>query len=221
MKNLVRKFGLFFLKIFFPRLYVIEKDGGDIGRLIKNIHRSNISDKAKIYGPAQIGDCQVSDYTYISGNSNISLTTIGKFCSVGPNFNCGFGIHPTNGISTSPIFYSTGTPCGMTLSADDKIIEHKQITIGNDVFIGINVTVLDGLTIGDGAIIGAGTIVSKNIPPYAIVAGSPVQIIKYRFDEETIAKLLKLKWWDFNIDELKDVERHFFDYETFIKKFDK
>ncbi|MCC8425727.1 CatB-related O-acetyltransferase [Mucilaginibacter sp. UR6-11] len=219
MKKMIRKIALLFLKVFFPRLYVIEKQNGDIGRIIKNINRSTISNKAKIYGPAQIGDSQVDDYTYISGNSTISLTTIGKFCSIGPNFNCGFGIHPTNGLSTSPAFYSTGNACGITFSADDKIVEHKQIRIGNDVFIGINVTVIDGVTIGDGAVIGAGTVVSKDIPPYAIAVGSPVKVVKYRFDEPTINRLLKLKWWDFEPDNLKDVEKYFFDYQGFIEKY--
>ena len=117
------------------------------------------------------------------------------------------------------MFYSLKKQNGMTLSKNNKIVERKPIVIGNDVFIGINVTVLDGVTIGDGAVIGAGAIVSKDIPPYAIAVGSPIKIIKYRFNDIQIEKLLKIKWWDFAEDKLKDVEKMFFEVDDFIKKY--
>ena len=103
------------------------------------------------------------------------------------------------------------------MSLTDKLEERKNINIGNDVFIGANVTVLDGVSIGDGAIVGAGTIVSKDVPPYAVVVGSPMKIIKYRFDDEQIEKLSKIRWWEFDDDKLKKVEKYFFDVEEFIK----
>ncbi|WP_435801063.1 DapH/DapD/GlmU-related protein [Polaribacter sp.] len=106
----------------------------------------------------------IDDYTYVDINSYISETKIGKFCSIGPNLTCGWGIHPTNGISTSPMFYSTKKQNGITLSKENKIKERKPIKIGNDVLIGINVTILDGINIGDAAVIGAGSVVSKDIP---------------------------------------------------------
>lgn len=186
--------------------------------MVKNIARSKVSDKAKIAGPAQVGNCEIGDYTYIGSNSVISLTKIGKFCSIGPNFFCGFGIHPTNGLSTSPVFYSKDNPTGLSFAAENKITENMPISIGNDVFIGMNVTVLDGVSIGDGAIVGAGAVVSKDIPPYAIAVGAPIRVIRYRFDAATIDHLLKIKWWDFDHDKLKDVEAHFFDYQKFIEK---
>jgi len=176
-----------------------------------------ISKKSKVYSPYHIYDCKVGDYTYISMNSRISMADIGKFCSIGPNFMCGWGIHPTNAISTSPMFYSTLKQNGTTLSKKNKIKERERIHIGNDVFIGVNVTVLDGVTIGDGAIIGAGAVVSKDIPPYAIAVGCPIRIIKYRFDEETIQHFLNLKWWDKNEDCLRLVEKHFLDPAEFLK----
>jgi acetyltransferase-like isoleucine patch superfamily enzyme len=149
----------------------------------------------------------------------MSYTSVGKFCSIGPNLICGRGVHPTTGISTSPMFYSTRKQNGMTLSVEDKIEERKNISIGNDVFIGMNVSILDGVTIGDGAVIGAGAVVSKDIPPYAIAVGSPIKIIKYRFDEESIDKLLKIKWWDWADDKLNIVEKEFFDVNKFIERY--
>ena len=144
------------------------------------------------------------------------MTKIGKFCSIGPGLVCGWGIHPINGLSTHPMFYSTLRQNGMTLSAVDKVVERKPITIGNDVFIGANVTILDGVTIGDGAVIGAGAVVSKDIPSYAVAVGCPIQIVKYRFNSEQIEALRKIEWWDFDDDKLKEVERLFFEVERFI-----
>jgi acetyltransferase-like isoleucine patch superfamily enzyme len=179
----------------------------------------HLSPKCKIYPPYHLFDCKVGDYTYISMNSRISMAEIGKFCSIGPNFVCGHGVHPTDGVSTSPMFYSTMKQNGTTLSKEDKIQERKRISIGNDVFIGMNVTVLDGVTIGDGAIIGAGAVVSKDIPPYAIAVGSPIRIIRYRFDEDTVQKFLNLKWWDKDMNTLRLVEKNFFSPSEFLKAF--
>jgi carbonic anhydrase/acetyltransferase-like protein (isoleucine patch superfamily) len=88
------------------------------------------------------------------------------------------------------------------------------------VFIGMNVTILDGVTIGDGAVIGAGAVVSKDIPPYAVAVGNPIKIVKYRYIEAQIDCLLKIKWWDKDLDTLKLVEKYFFEIDQFIKFFD-
>lgn len=181
------------------------------------VDNSDISKKTKLYPLYHISNSKIGDYTYIAMNSFISTTEIGKFCSIGPNLVCGWGIHPTNGISTAPMFYSTMKQNGMTLSAVDKIEERKPISIGNDVFIGANVTILDGVTIGDGAVIGAGAVVSKDIPPYAIAVGCPIKIIKYRFEPNKIAALQKIKWWEFSDEKLKEVEKMFFDIDGFIE----
>lgn len=184
------------------------------------ISNSEISERAKIYSPFRVIDSVINAYSYIAENSKISETSIGKFCSIGPILLCGWGIHPTNGLSTSPMFYSTLKQNGVTLSDTDKIEERKHIDIGNDVFIGANVTVLDGISIGDGAIIGAGAVVSKNIPPYAIAIGCPVRIIKYRFEEPQIESLLKIKWWEFEKEELAEVEKYFMEVDIFISKYE-
>lgn len=157
--------------------------------------------------------------TYIGPNSNISMTKIGKYCSIGPNLVCGWGIHPLDGISTHPCFYSTKKANGRTYSAVDKIEERKLISIENDVFIGMNVKILDGVKIGNGAVIGAGAVVTKDIPPYAVVAGVPARIIKYRFSQDIIDELQKIQWWNWDDDKLKNVEKYFFNIEEFIKKY--
>jgi acetyltransferase-like isoleucine patch superfamily enzyme len=95
--------------------------------------------------------------------------------------------------------------------------ESKRTIIGNDVFIGANVTVLDGIIIGNGAVVGAGAIVTKNIPPYAIAVGVPAKVIRYRFEKDLITKLQKIEWWNFNEEKLQNVEKYFFDIESFMK----
>lgn len=216
----IRNFGRKILRFFLQKeMYVFDQDI-DWGHIMHNMIESQIGKNVKIYDPSFVNKSEIGDYTYISTNANISLTRIGKFCSIGPNLLCGWGHHPTNGISTSPMFYSTRQQNGLTLTDKDKIEEREFITIGNDVFIGANVTILDGITIGDGAIIGAGAIVSKDIPAYAIAVGCPIKIIKYRFNDDQISALKRIQWWNFKEEQLQDVERMFWDIDGFIKKYD-
>lgn len=217
MKKKIKKFlKRIFLKIF-PELSPVFQSNIYWNTITSNVYNSNISEKSKLYQNYRISNSKIGDYTYIAENSIVSITEIGKFCSIGPNFLCGWGIHPTNGISTSPMFYSKIKQNGMTLSETNKVEERKQINIGNDVFIGANVTVLDGVTIGNGAVIGAGAVVSRDIPDFAIAVGCPIKIVKYRFTEEEREKLKQIKWWQFDEKKLKDIERYFFDVDMFIK----
>lgn len=203
----------------FPAVRELNNKSNNFSSIRNTINDSYINKNAKLYEVYKINTSSIGAYTYIAKNSHISMTLIGKFCSIGPNFLCGWGIHPTNGISTSPMFYSTMKQNGNTFSKIDKIKERKKITIGNDVFIGANVTILDGVTIGDGAIIGAGAVVSKDIPPYAIAVGVPIKIIKYRFQKKQIEELLRIKWWDFPDEKLSDVEKLFYELDEFILKY--
>lgn len=158
--------------------------------------------------PYYLHNVQLGDYSYFAKNAQVANTTIGKFSSIGPNFCCGLGIHPMDGISTHPMFYK------------DKVDEVKHVTIGNDVFIGANVTVLDGVTIGDGAVIGAGAVVSKDIPPYAIAVGCPIEIKRYRMTEKQIAAMQRIQWWNWDEGKLQNVRGVFYDIDGFIKRFD-
>lgn len=213
MKNKLRYFFFFFFSKLIPQIHYLKwlTDGA--------LHNVVIDDETKLYAPYNISASSIGKGTYIAKNANIVLTNIGKYCSIGPNLSCGWGVHPKNGLSTSPIFYSTSKQVGYTMSKENKVVENKGITIGNDVFIGMNVTILDGVNIGDGAIIGAGAVVSKDIPPYAIAVGSPIQIKSYRFEQHIIDSLLTIKWWDFEDTKLRDVEKYFFDIEKFIEKY--
>lgn len=172
----------------------------------------------KVYPPFFLHRVELGDYSYIAKNSNATHVKVGKFCSIGPNFCCGLGIHPTNGISTSPMFYSTARQNGISLCEENKVEEFRHTIIGNDVFIGANVTILDGVSIGDGAVIGAGAVVIEDIPPYAIAVGVPAIVKKYRFDAETIRLLLERKWWDDPDDKLCSVEHFFWRVKDYLAK---
>ena len=202
------------LRYYNPKLDFLET----ASTLELGFQNSTKGENSRLYPVYQVFNSQIGDYTYIARNSVINNTTIGRFCSIGPNLICGWGIHPTDKLSTSPMFYSTKRQNGLTLSTSDKIEEMKNITIGNDVFIGMNVTILDGVKIGDGAVIGAGAVVSKDIPPYAIAVGNPVKIIKFRFNEDKINELLKIRWWDWDIKQLPEVEKYFDKVDDFINK---
>lgn len=217
MKRLFKKIIRKLIRKSVPELSVLRRDLA--WGLLDNCQQNVVyGEHVRVYPPSHIFHSEIGNYTYIAQNAYVSMTKIGRFCSIGPGLLCGWGIHPINGLSTHPMFYSTQRQNGMTLSAYDKVAERKLITIGNDVFIGANVTILDGVTIGDGAVIGAGAVVSKNIPPYAVAVGCPIQIKSYRFSPDKVKELQKIKWWEFDDEKLKEVENCFFDVDGFIEK---
>jgi virginiamycin A acetyltransferase len=201
-----------------PELKYLHDNSEGLKNILNYREGNHISKKARIDDPSRIYNTVIGDYSYVSVNSRISETTIGKFCSIGPNLICGWGIHPLNGITTSPMFYSNINQNGYSYVKEPKIQERKQIRIGHDVFIGMNVTILDGVIIGNGAVIGAGSVVTGNIPNYAIAAGVPAKVIKYRFDEDTICKLIDCSWWDWDEKELYRIEKYFFDVQSFLNE---
>lgn len=162
--------------------------------------------------------------TYIIGeNGYIHDCKIGRFCSIASNCHIGLGDHALDMVSTSPLFYSSYSLLPNNfLTKSIPIKEHTigdtpyKVIIGNDVWMGYNVCVKEGVTIGDGAIIGAKSLVTRDIPPYAIAIGTPAKVIKYRFTPEQIKKLLNLKWWDKDIQWIKENASAFTDIDTFI-----
>lgn len=217
--NLTRKIQQLFANWLKEPIIPIDKTTG-FSLVQSERKNANVGSKAQVYAPYFLHDVQIGDYSYVAKNSSITNCTIGRFCSIGPNFCCGLGIHPTDGISTAPMFYSPSNVNGFSLVDSPKVEESKHSTIGNDVFIGANVTVLDGVTIGNGAVIGAGAVVSKDIPPYAIAVGCPIRIIKFRMTDEQIAAMQRIQWWNWDDDRLQDIERLFEDIDGFIEKYD-
>lgn len=127
---------------------------------------------------------------------------IGKFCSIAGDVQIFLGgNHRNDWITTYPFNELLpdvyGNIKGHPMSKGD-------VVIGNDVWIGNNVMIMSGVTIGDGASIGAGAVVTKDVPPYAIAAGVPAVVKKYRFPPRVIKKLLKIRWWDWPLDKIAE-----------------
>lgn len=127
---------------------------------------------------------------------------IGKFCQIGADveFVMNGANHQMNAVSTYP-FYIFGSWDQSAPSKEDLPFKGDTV-VGNDVWIGQNSTILPGVHIGDGAIIGLNSVVTRDVPPYTIVAGNPAKTVRKRFDDELIDLLLKLKWWDKSVEEI-------------------
>ncbi len=130
---------------------------------------------------------------------------IGKFCAIakGIEFVMNGANHRMDGVTTYP-FYIMGGDWGSAIApVKDELPLKGDTVVGNDVWIGQNVTIMPGVHIGDGAIIGANSVVASDIPSYAIAVGNPCRVVKMRFDDEFIAYLLKLKWWNWDIEKIE------------------
>jgi acetyltransferase-like isoleucine patch superfamily enzyme len=125
---------------------------------------------------------------------------VGAFCSIAPHVRILAGSeHVMTRATTFPMNALLFDPsAGNALDAIDR----GTTRIGNDVWIGVGAIVLSGICVGDGAVIGAGAVVSKHVPPYAVVVGNPARILRYRFDEETSQRLLRLQWWEWSDEEM-------------------
>lgn len=130
---------------------------------------------------------------------------IGKFCSIacGAKFLFTSGNHAMGSLATYtfPVFFDEWGLSGKDIASawDNK----GDIVIGSDVWIGYEAVILSGVHIGDGAIIGARAVVTKDVEPYTIVGGVPARPIRRRFDEDTVARLLALRWWDWDAERIR------------------
>jgi acetyltransferase-like isoleucine patch superfamily enzyme len=164
---------------------------------------SELGSYSKIFKNTRIQNAGIGRCTYVAEDSIIDNTSIGAFCSIGPRVLMGYGEHPTDFISTSPIFYSNARQTNLSLTSQNAFPESNRISIGNDVWIGAMAFIRNGVTIGDGAIVAAGAIVVSDVPAYAIYGGVPAKLIRKRFTDETSAYLQELQWWHWDIDRLK------------------
>lgn len=172
-----------------------------------SVLNSEIDKTAKIYSGSSFYNSKIDRYSYVGYDSEVVNCEIGAFCSIANGFIVGGAKHPIDWVSTSPVFYSVGSGTGLHLG-NLSIDETARTVIGNDVWIGSRVIVMQGLKIGNGAAIGAGAVVTKDVPPYAVVAGCPAKIIRYRFDEATIEMLQKSAWWNLSEQQLRKISRY-------------
>ena len=165
---------------------------------------STLAEYSVLFRDAALIHSSLGAYSYIQSGSLVCNTEIGKFCSIASNVSIGLANHPMHMVSTSPVFYDNAQPLPKFLINSRVFTETLSRTIiGADVWIGQGVMVKAGVTIGVGAIIGAGSIVTKDIEPYAIVAGNPCKNIRFRFTDEIVTRLISSEWWKKSDSELK------------------
>ncbi len=172
--------------------------------------------QSEIHGKISIADHSLLYKVNVSGNISIGKNTslwgpnihiqslfhpvsIGNFCSIAHDVTIQEYNHDHSRITT---YFIHKNIFGEDMRND--AVSKGPITIGHDVWIGTGATVLSGVTIGNGVVVAANSVVTRNIPPYAIVGGSPAQIIKYRFDEETILLLQEIQWWNWDHQKIKN-----------------
>jgi acetyltransferase-like isoleucine patch superfamily enzyme len=175
-----------------------------------------VDDDVVIEEGVEIGNLKkLSTGIYLGRRTYIgACSSIGKFTSISFDVKIGLIAHPLNYISTSPVFYAKRR--GWVEESSYNETSQGLVEIGNDVLISANVTVLAGVKIGNGAVIGAGAFVNKDVPPYAIVVGSPAKVVKYRFSRELINQLQESKWWDLPKEDLLKHKMFFNNPEEFV-----
>ena len=139
----------------------------------------------------------IGDFSYgeieVLGRSGRVI--VGRYCSIAEDVVAVMADHRMDWITTYP-FSTICKEWPETKAAGGETAERGDLVIGNDVWIGHDVLLLAGITIGHGAVIGAGAVVAKDIPPYAVAVGNPVRVIRMRFPDDDIKRLLAIKWWD-------------------------
>lgn len=156
-----------------------------------------------------INRCDVGRYFGLACFSYVANSKIGRYCTFGSRVSVGAFSHPTNWLSIHEFQYrNTVNIYGSSiLDGDENIAPINATTnIGCDVWIGDNACVKTGISLGHGAIVGLGAVVVSDVPPYAIVGGNPARILRYRFNEDVIDTLLRLRWWELDMPYLKGVD---------------
>jgi virginiamycin A acetyltransferase len=155
--------------------------------------------------PARIGA-----FTYFAPGGRFANAEIGRYCSIGPGLQVGMTRHPLGALTTSPIgyvpdFLNFERHCALEQEGWRRALPlhgydlRPRTRIGNDVWIGASAYLKDGITVGDGAVIGAHAVVTRDVPPYAIVGGNPARVIRMRFADQAIERLLAARWWRYNL----------------------
>ena len=191
--------------------------------MVKKLQMSAIRDSSfekpsKAEAGSTVIGTTMGRYSYCGYHCTLIRCTIGRFCSLADYVTVGLASHPVEWVSTSPAFYQGRDSIPKDLASLEYDASAPETRIGNDVWIGQNVLIKPGVTIGNGAVVGMGSVVTKDVPPYAMVAGNPARVIRYRFDEEQIARLEASRWWDLEPERLKQYAHLMNRPDAFLEK---
>ena len=170
-----------------------------------------------------VEETHVGDYTYLFGSNDVIYSHIGKFNSIATGVRINPVQHPAKTRAAAHHFTYRCAHYGF--GPDDQGLiqwrrDNHRVTTGNDVWIGHNAVIMAGVTLGHGAVVGAGAVVTHDVAPYEIVGGVPARHIGWRYDEDTIAALLRIQWWDWSHEELRERLRDFDDVASFCAEYD-
>ena len=166
------------------------------------IRNCQIDSTAKVGTGSNCINVKMGRYSYMGKNNSVSNTQIGAFCSIASYCAIGGNGHDPSLFTTSPVFFEGGNVFHRNF-AKLKTPVLDEVVIGNDVWIGEGVFIKSGVTIGNGAVIGAHSVVTKNVPDYSIMAGSPAKLIRMRFPDDKISLLQETRWWEWPDEDLK------------------
>ena len=171
------------------------------------IVESKIGSDAKVEGGSKFYFSTIDRHSFCGYHCDIFHTDIGAFTSIADGVVISGGRHPMEWAGMSPVFYSGRDSVKAKFSKFDRE-PVRRTYIGSDVWIGRSAMVMEGVSIGHGAVVGAGSVVTKDVPPYALVAGNPARLLRYRFGEETIKELLAIQWWGLGDAQIADAARY-------------
>jgi phosphonate metabolism protein (transferase hexapeptide repeat family) len=150
-------------------------------------------------------EVELGDYSYIVNDSEVAYTTFGKFCSVAAMTRINPGNHPMGRATQSHITYRASAYFPGERDEEEFFAWRRAalVVLGHDVWVGHGAIILPGRTVGNGAVVAAGAVVTKDVAPYAIVAGNPARVIRQRFSANVARRLQQLAWWDWSHDRLR------------------
>ena len=165
-----------------------------------DVHDSKLGAYTHVGARTKLLEVTLDDYSYVVNDSDIAYTTFGKFCSIAAMTRINPGNHPMHRATQSHVTYRASAyfPGEQDEAQFFAWRRAHPVVVGHDVWVGHGAIILPGRTIGTGAVVGAGAVVTRDVAPYAIVAGNPARVIRPRFPVETADRLQRLAWWNWD-----------------------